>query len=247
MAIQETFDGGFIITGETHDSLYLRKTNQSGDTVWTSCCGIWPSRGFSVQQISDSGYVVTGAVDGTDIILVRYDTSGNVLWTKIYGGDGIDIGEAVAQTSDGGFIITGITDSFGAGSYDLYLIKTDVNGDTVWTKTYGGVGQEKGDYIQVTHDGNFIITGLTTSFGAGGSDVWLLKVTTNVGIANYEPVANERFHGATIVNGPLHLPEGKKCRIYDITGRVAEPDRIQSGIYFVEIDGILTQKVVKVK
>ena len=246
-SLQQTVDGGFVITGQIFDSLYIRKANELGDTIWTKCCGIWPSRGGSVQQTSDGGFVVAGVVDGTDVILVRYDTLGNILWTKIYGSDGVEIGGSVAQTSDGGFIITGTTDSFGAGGFDLYLIKTDEAGDTLWTKTYGYAGHDSGLDIEKTFDGKWIITGSTDAFGAGYRDVWLLKLETDVGITDYGSVVKEHFHGATIFSGPIQLPKGEKCRVYDIAGRVVEPDRIQPGIYFIEVDGIVTQKVINVK
>ena len=74
-------------------------------------------------------------------------------WTKTYGGSNSDGSQCVRQTSDGGYIITGWTISYGAGSYDIYLIKTDANGDTLWTKTYGGSGWDYSYEVQQTADG----------------------------------------------------------------------------------------------
>jgi hypothetical protein len=246
-SLQQTMDGGFVSTGQIHDSLYIRKANELGDTMWTRCYGNCQSVGSSLEQLSDGGYIATGMTYETDVILVRTDSLGNALWAKIYGGDGIDFGEAVIQTSDGGFVITGTTTSFGAGGWDLYLIKTDEYGDTVWTKTYGYAGSDFGLDIKPTFDGNWIITGSTDAFGAGYRDVWLLKFEVNVGIANHGLVLDERFHCASIFRGPLQLPKGKKYKVFDITGRVVEPDKIQPGIYFVEVDGVVIQKVVKVR
>jgi hypothetical protein len=71
---------------------------------------------------------------------------------------------------------------------------------------------------------------------------------TMVGIEeSNNPVIKIPGVGSTIFSGPLHLPEGKKCKIFDITGRIVNPDEIQPGIYFIEVDGVVTQKVVKVR
>ncbi len=90
-----------------------------------------------------------------------------VLWTQTYGGSGNEYSYSVQQTSDGGYIIAGHTESFGAGEYDIYLIKIDLSGNTVWTQTYGGSANDRGYSVQQTSDGGYIIAGVTESFGAG--------------------------------------------------------------------------------
>jgi YVTN family beta-propeller protein len=72
-------------------------------------------------------------------------------------------------------------------------------------------------------------------------------IRDNVGIEEEHVVFGNKVYGSTILSGPLFLPEGKTCKVYDITGRIVEPDRIQPGIYFIEVDGVGTQKVVKVR
>ena len=96
-------------------------------------------------------------------------------WTSIFGGTGNDIGQSVQQTSDGGYIMTGYTSSFGAGNWDFWLVKTNAFGTEEWNKTYGGAGTDIGQSVQQTSDGGYIIGGYTISFGAGGSDLWLVK------------------------------------------------------------------------
>jgi hypothetical protein len=88
----------------------------------------------------------------------------------------MESGRSVQQTTDGGYILAGETDSFGAGGNDVYLIRTDASGDIVWTATYGGTGGERGEEIQETSDGRYIVVGSTTSFGAGVRDIYLIKV-----------------------------------------------------------------------
>ncbi len=84
----------------------------------------------------------------------------DTLWTKIFGGTESDIGKSVQQTLDNGYIIAGLTASFGAGFWDVYLIKTDSLGDTLWTKTYGGIYADGGRSVAQTFDGGYIIGGV---------------------------------------------------------------------------------------
>ncbi len=205
-SVQQTSDGGFIIAGYTNSygagafDFYLIKTDSTGDTLWTRTYGggNW-DRAYSVQQTDDGGYVVVGYTSsfgsgGDDIYLVKTDSTGDTLWTRTYGGTGTDDGEFVQQTSDEGYIIVGYTTSYGAGNGDVYLIKTNSNGDTLWTKTYGGSSDDAGYSIQQTDDGGYIIGGYTRSFGAGNTDFYLIKTdstgdtlwTRTYGGSNYE-------------------------------------------------------------
>ena len=184
---QQTTDGGYIITGYTNSfnagnyAIYLIKTSANGDTLWTKTFGgVSNDYGYSVQQTIDGGYALTGMtgsfdVGGGDIYLLKTDAGGNSLWTKTFGGTGSDEGHAVHQTLDGGYIIIGSTRSFGAGSSDVYLIKTNGSGDTLWTKTYGGADNEYGNSVQQTADEGYIIMASTLSFGTGNSDFYLIK------------------------------------------------------------------------
>ena len=96
-------------------------------------------------------------------------------WTQTYGGTNNDHGISVVATGDGGYAIIGGTSSFGAGDYDVWLLKTDANGNLQWNQTYGGTNQDEGYSLVQTGDGGYAITGHTGSFGAGNYDVWLLK------------------------------------------------------------------------
>jgi hypothetical protein len=205
--VQQTTDGGFIITGITSSfgsgagDVYLIYI---GDTVWTKTYGgAGNEQGFSVQQTTDGGYVIVGntrsfGAGQEDAYLIKTDAIGDTLWTKTFGGAGYDGGYSVQQTTDGGYIIVGYTSSFGAGNYDVYLIKTNAIGNALWTKTFGGTGHEEGFSVQQTTDGGHIIACMTGSFGAGG-DVYLIKTDSlgNSGCNQTNP--------ATIINTPATI------------------------------------------
>ena len=143
--------------------------------------------GNSVQQTSDGGYIVAGfttsfGAGNWDVYLIKTNANGDTLWTKTYGGSNQDWGNSVQQTSDGGYIIAGGTASFGAGNGDVYLIKTYANGDTLWTRTYGGTNQDFSNFVRQTLDGGYIIAGGTNTFGAGNYDFYLIKTNASGGI-----------------------------------------------------------------
>jgi len=187
-SVQQTQDGGYIVTGIYHSfggnpQVYLIKTNPSGDTLWSRIYGgSAASGGYSVQQISDTGYIIAGSTsslaNNSDVYLIKTNASGDTLWTRNYGGVDYEYGYSVQQTTDGGYIVAGYTSSFGSVS-QVYLIKTNFSGDTLWTKTYGGAREDWGYSVQQTTDGGYIVAGVTYSFGAGNSDVYLIKTNAS--------------------------------------------------------------------
>ncbi|MBW8048803.1 MAG: T9SS type A sorting domain-containing protein [Cytophagales bacterium] len=193
-SVQQTADGGYVIAGRGstfEGDVYLIKTDTAGDIMWTKAYGnLWDDRGYSVQQTADGGYVIAGYTQSSiagdfDVYVIKTDAAGDTMWTKVYGGTGFsqnDLGYSVQQTTDGGYVIAGYTESFGAGAADVYIIKTDSLGDTIWTKAYGGNGDDRGYSVQQTADGGYVIAGYTTSFGGGGlcdlppcADVYVIK------------------------------------------------------------------------
>ena len=100
-----------------------------------------------------------------------------VEWQKTFGGSSWDEAYSVQQTSDGGYIIAGSTLSYGSGEWDVYLIKTDSDGNLEWQKTFGGPSCDIAYSVQQTNDGGYIIAGKTYSYGSIYSDVYLIKLS----------------------------------------------------------------------
>jgi len=136
--------------------------------------GYYDDWGYSVQQTTDGGYIITGGTgsygesDG-DFYLIKTDSNGNKIWHKTFGDIWYDKSFSVTQTSDGGYIITGLTCPI-FGWANVWLIKTDSNGNKVWDKTFGGDGLSGGRSVSETSDGGFIITGYTSSSVPGFAD-----------------------------------------------------------------------------
>jgi hypothetical protein len=216
-SVQQTSDNGYIVAGFTAAfgagayDLFLIKTYANGDVQWAKTYGGTSyDVASSVQQTSDEGYIVAGwtisfGAGDYDAFLVKTDENGNVQWAKTYGGTYWDQASSVQQTSDGGYIVAGFTASFGAGAYDLFLIKTDANGDVQWAKTYGGTDWDHASSVQQTSDDGYIVAGFTASFGAGFYDAFLVKTDENGGmgpscsiVQNANPTVNTHTHLVTV-------------------------------------------------
>lgn len=186
-SVAQTKDSGYIVTGYTssfgagNKDVYLVKTNEDGNCLFLKTFGGTDDEvGYSVSQTTDYGYIITGyaksfGAGDADIYLVKTDSLGNPLWMQIYGGDKEDIGYSVIQSTDGGYVITGSTKSYGTGGLDVYLIKTDSIGDTLWTKTFGGIANDAGRSVIQAVDGGYVISGWITYYGGDYQEIYLIK------------------------------------------------------------------------
>jgi uncharacterized delta-60 repeat protein len=190
-SVQQTSDGGYVITGHTasyaggYADVYLIKTNSDGDLMWEKTFGgSNEDRGYSVQQTSDGGYIIAGYTNsygagGRNVYFIKTNSDGDLMWEKTFGGSGFNQGNSVQQTSDGGYIIAGNRDLNGSGDYDVYLVKTNSDGDLQWEKTFGGSDYDCGNSVQQTSDSGYIIAGYTNVFGSGYDDVYLVKTNSD--------------------------------------------------------------------
>jgi hypothetical protein len=186
--VQQTSDGGYVITGETQSygaglaDAWLIKTDSDGKMQWDKTFGdSGEDRGYWLQQTSDGGYIMTGETQSygaglADAWLIKTDGDGNMQWDKTFGGTSKDYGRSVQQTSDGGYIIAGETRSYGAGLADVWLIKTDSEGNKEWDNTFGGASEDYGRSVQQAPDNSYVVAGGTESLGAGEMDVWLARI-----------------------------------------------------------------------
>jgi hypothetical protein len=190
-SVQQTSDGSFISAGSASrfdhydpPNFWLMKSNSAGDSIWSHLFG-GSARDIcrSVQQAADGGYILAGWTESfgageADFWLLKTDENGDSIWSRTYGGDLDDYCYSVAQTTNG-YVLAGYTESFGAGENDFWLVKTDANGDSLWSRRFGGNGDDKCYSAQRTSDEGFILAGSTSSFGAGNYDFWLVRVNAN--------------------------------------------------------------------
>jgi len=272
-SISETSDGGFIVVsvssqGGSGDA-YCIRTDANGDTLWTRLFDSGSDDiGWCGKETSDGGFVIVGGktrvnATGYDFWLIRTDVNGDTLWTRTYGGDDPDEAWYVEVSDDGGFLISGETQSFGEGMSDVYLVKTNSVGDTLWTKTFGGIQDECGRYCAQASDGGYVIAGLTKSIGSGDNDFYLLKTdesgevsvnTLNNTAQNIEIYPNPMNSKTTVYfNNPNNTEY--QLNIYDITGKIVKTvnnitdesviiykNQLNSGIYIIELKGNITYR-----
>ena len=187
-AVQQTTDGGYIISGATYyqagyASSYLVKTNANGDSLWTRAFkSLGADRAaLSVRQTGDRGYVFAGYLHAPDVRyveLIKTDSLGIATWTRFIGRVGFQaMGRSVRQTIDGGYVVAGSNRLGSSATSFIQLIKTDQNGDSVWTKEYAGASPFEAYSVQQTSDGGYIMTGETNTPGNLSSDVFLMKAS----------------------------------------------------------------------
>ena len=174
-SIEATKDGGFIIAGHTspdlslNPSLFLIKMDAYGSAVWERTYGDFGTYvGKSAVQTHDGGYIISGWVKkktgmNPDLLLLRTDSSGDVVWEEQIGDAGSEEGNAVIETADGGFLVVGRTDSFGAGDNDMYVVKTDSAGSVLWERAYGSTSYDAAEDVQEISGSGYVITGQTTT------------------------------------------------------------------------------------
>jgi hypothetical protein len=188
--IEATGDGGYIVVGSTASSssgntdIYLLKVDSLCNYQWSLALGgtnnDW---GYSVKQTFDKGFIIAASTNSTitggyDAVLYKRDSLGNYVWTKHYGGQDWDFAYDIVQTYDSGFVFCGETYNNTNGYSDVYVVKTNLLGDTLWTKTIGGALIDKGNAIMETSDSNIVIAGVRNTT-TDSTQAYMIKLTPN--------------------------------------------------------------------
>ncbi|MBW2171742.1 MAG: hypothetical protein JRF69_07140, partial [Deltaproteobacteria bacterium] len=188
-SVQETADGGYIVAGNYGYDFWVLKLASGGTIEWQKTYGGNDNEyAYAVQQTADGGYIVGGEswdFFDSDIWVLKLDSVGNITWKNKYSwSDPTSIDDefgSIQQTADGGYIIGGHTylSWDGEEGPDLWIIKIDSSGQVTWDKTYGGYTSDWGAFARQTADGGYVLTGMTSSYGAGYNDIWVLKLDPN--------------------------------------------------------------------
>lgn len=189
VAVQPTKDGGFIMTGYSHSApwrsdknIFLVKTTAEGVEEWSKIIGEkGDESGSYVLPTSDGGYIICGETNSAgagdkDLYVLKTTDSGKIQWERTFGGKCAETGSVLLEIPGGGYLVAGQTNSFGAGNYDIYLLRLNDKGEKVWEKTFGGSDLEEVTSVQLTKDNAFLLAGRTFSYSQSNSDAYLLKV-----------------------------------------------------------------------
>jgi len=193
----QTRDGGFAVVGltdkgDTTDSnydLYFAKLDGNGNRITERIFGENGSTDFEwgqgIIEDDDGNFVLVGRGrnpsrdNSYDFYVLKLDPNGNKLWERLLGGNESDYGNKLIQSRDGSYVLVGYTRSKGMGSNDVWLVKMDKNGNTIWDKTYGGAESDYGSDLVETSDGGFAIAGYTYTNSQGSADGYLVRTDVN--------------------------------------------------------------------
>ncbi|NJE31491.1 hypothetical protein E3E38_10600, partial [Thermococcus sp. 18S1] len=204
-------DGDIIVVGYTDSfgvgdrNVWVLRLDENGNIKWQKTYGGSAKDLANAVAITENGDIIIagwttsfGAGDH-DFWVLRLDTNGNIKWQKTYGGSANDKAWTVAVAENGDVIVVGSTWSFGAGRDDVWVLRLDENGNIKWQKTYGESSSDGADTVAITENGDIIVAGWTASFGAGGYDVWILRLDENGNVKWQKAYGGHRWDVASAV------------------------------------------------
>jgi hypothetical protein len=172
---------GYVLAGSkynaiTQNDMWVVRIDFDGNIIWSKTFGSTKDdKAYSITRTDDNcfilagyskGYITTGA-DSSNVCIAKIDSNGVWQWSKIYGGNSIDIAYSVKKTLNGGLIICGYSESFGIGQQDMYVIRTDSAGNLLWEKSFGTVSKDSAFLAIETSTGDFVVVGHSNGIGAG--------------------------------------------------------------------------------
>ena len=227
--IRELADGSYLIAGETTSpttdywNMFLMRIGSSGEPMWVKVYnGNGVEFGWDVAPTNDGGYALAGFTNchgagANDACLLKLDNVGEVQWAKTYGGPERDIAISVRETNDGGLFVCGETASFGHGWDDAYVLRTTSVGELIWSKTYGGAGDDGARYGAQLADGGYYIAGFAQMQEAENWDFLLMR-TDEMGSTqgcNESPAATI-VQGHTVVASDFTFSIGTGAVVADV-------------------------------
>jgi hypothetical protein len=241
LAICPIEEGGYLLAGTTYPNttsswvFWFFKINESGDTLW---CRSYEqqhssSKCFSAYQTSDGGFILGGLLvtdtvdtDNVSCWMVKTDANGDSLWSRTFGSSGFSAILSVQQTTAGDYIFTGCKRTSGT-DVDLWVVKTDEDGNVSWDYLLSGTNDDCGNSVRQTSDGGFMVGGVTASFGAGSDDFLLIKIAPDMSVP-YASVPQKMcfltnypnpFNSSTQIEYTLPTTRQVSLRLYDVLGR----------------------------
>lgn len=187
-AVNATPDGNFLVAGEASlyngepSDVYLLKVTPNGDTLWTNKYSLGDfNTGYAIAPAPEGNFIIAGSTTNgngySQVCLLKVTPNGDTLWTRKYGRSDFNVAWAITADADGNFIVAGHAFPYDTGFSKAYLLKIKPNGDTVWTRTFTGIGVAGAKSITSSTDGNFIVTAYTESIGTGSSKAYIFKIT----------------------------------------------------------------------
>lgn len=256
----QTSDGGYIVVGSIESygaegkDFWVIKTDEDGYNEWNyNFGGPEDEVANSVVQASDGGFVIAGYTNsygagGDDFWVIKVDENGDEVWNQTYGGIHPEQASSISSTSDGGFIISGYTFSYGAGNKDYWLVKIDSDGNEEWDQTYGGSTRDYAVSAIQLSDGGFVLAGSTESFGAGETDIYVVRLDQQTQSDDEYIITNplqflcypNPFNPETHFSFQLQEKSFIELSIYDLRGQKIKTltnTTLDSGTHSINWDG----------
>lgn len=279
-SIVETIDGGFAIVGTMQtpftspwEDLFILKVDKNGTKQWHKIYGgAGYDVGADIEQTSDGGFIVVGkyahnfdSENNGDLWLLKTDANGDTLWTRTYGGDKSEWGNSIEITPDNGYIMTGMTETYGPGFWDVWVVRTDSLGDTLWTKTFGDLTIDVGYSINKTFDNGYVIGGYGGSYVSNTYDGYIMRLGPEKPVTvedNENDLPNEYrlyqnypnpFNPTTTVGYTIPISGFVQLKVYNVLGQEVamlvnqsqavgkystqfDASNLPSGVYFYKLE-----------